>query len=70
VKELVGFKIAGLDKRFYDASASIVNGKVVVYSSLVKEPVAVRYGWENNPKCSLFNKEKLPASPFRTDHWD
>jgi len=70
VKELVGFKIAGLDKRFYDASASIVNGKVVVYSSFVKEPVAVRYGWENNPTCSLFNKEKLPASPFRTDKWD
>jgi sialate O-acetylesterase len=70
VKELVGFKIAGVDKHFYDATASIVNGKVVVYSSFVKEPVAVRYGWENNPKCSLFNKEKLPASPFRTDNWN
>ena len=69
-KELIGFKIAGVDKRFYNANASIVNGKVVVYSSNVKEPVAVRYGWENNPNCSLYNKEKLPASPFRTDEWN
>lgn len=68
-KELIGFKIAGIDKQFYDAEASIVNGKVIVSSSCVKEPVAVRYAWENNPKCSLYNKEGLPASPFRTDNY-
>jgi sialate O-acetylesterase len=31
--------------------------------------VAVRYGWANNPKCDLYNKEGFPASPFRTDDW-
>ena len=33
------------------------------------QPVAVRYGWANNPVCNLYNKEGLPASPFRTDDW-
>jgi hypothetical protein len=35
----------------------------------VKEPVAVRYAWSNNPDCTLFNGAGLPASPFRTDDW-
>ena len=33
------------------------------------EPVAVRYAWAPNPTCNLYNKEGLPASPFRTDDW-
>ena len=47
----------------YDAT------KVIVWSPLVKEPVAVRYAWANNPVCNLYNKAGLPASPFRTDGW-
>ena len=35
----------------------------------VKEPVAVRYAWANNPDCNLYNGATLPASPFRTDDW-
>jgi hypothetical protein len=31
--------------------------------------VAVRYAWGDSPICNLFNKDGLPASPFRTDDW-
>jgi len=36
----------------------------------VSKPAAVRYGWAMNPDCSLYNREGLPASPFRTDDWE
>jgi sialate O-acetylesterase len=42
---------------------------VVVSSDQVASPVAVRYGWANDPTCDLYNQEGLPASPFRTDDW-
>ena len=67
--KLKGFTIAGKDKKFFNAEAEIENGKVAVWSSQVKEPIAVRYGWADNPKCNLYNKEQLPATPFRTDNW-
>jgi sialate O-acetylesterase len=67
---LRGFSIAGEDKHFVWANAKIDNGgTVVVWSSAVPNPVAVRYAWANNPDCNLYNKEGLPASPFRTDSW-
>jgi len=40
-----------------------------VSSKDVPKPLAVRYAWANNPECNLYNKEGLPASPFRTDDW-
>lgn len=67
--ELKGFTIAGADHKFHPATARIVNDKVVVSSDKVPFPVAVRYGWANNPDCNLYNKAGLPASPFRTDDW-
>jgi len=42
---------------------------VIVSSREVPDPVAVRYAWANSPQCNLFNKDGLPASPFRTDDW-
>ena len=42
---------------------------MVVSSDQVAAPVAVRYGWASDPPCNLYNKEGLPASPFRTDDW-
>ena len=51
------------------ADATIDGEVVVVTSSQVPYPVAVRYAWADNPKCNLFNKEGLPAAPFRTDQW-
>ena len=67
--ELVGFAIAGEDKNFTWATAKIEGETVVVSSPYVTQPVAVRYAWASNPLCNLYNKECLPASPFRTDDW-
>jgi sialate O-acetylesterase len=67
---LSGFTIAGEDGKFDWARAFVENGKVVVYSPKVKNPVAVRYAWSDNPgDANLYNKEGLPASPFKTDSW-
>ena len=66
---LKGFTIAGADKQFLPAQAKIEGDSVVVWSEQVQQPVAVRYGWEGNPSVNLYNKERLPASPFRTDQW-
>ena len=68
-EKLTGFAIAGDDKKFVWADAKIDGDGVVVSSDQVKKPVAVRYGWANNPSCNLYNKDGLPASPFRTDDW-
>lgn len=67
--DLQGFAIAGADRKFHWATASIAGNSVVVSSSDVPAPVAVRYAWGDSPPCNLFNAEGLPASPFRTDHW-
>ena len=67
---LKSFEIAGEDKRFIWATATIEGNSVVVKSDAVPQPVAVRYAWATNPAdCNLYNKEGLPASPFRTDEW-
>ncbi|WP_207434577.1 sialate O-acetylesterase [Sabulibacter ruber] len=68
-KPLTGFAIAGADKKYYWADAKIVGNEVVVTSPKVPNPVAVRYGWANNPSVNLYNGAGLPASPFRTDTW-
>lgn len=67
--DLVGFAIAGADKKFVWAKAWIDGNTVVVSSDQVTQPAAVRYAWADNPQCNLYNKEGLPASPFRTDDW-
>jgi sialate O-acetylesterase len=64
---LKGFAIAGEDRKFVWAKAEINDDEVVVSSPDVPNPVAVRYGWADFPVVNLFNKEGLPASPFRTD---
>jgi sialate O-acetylesterase len=65
------FQIAGTDKVFYSAKATLLrNGKVEVSSEKVSKPKAVRYGWKHYLKGSLFNTYGLPASSFRTDHWE
>jgi sialate O-acetylesterase len=68
--ELKAFAIAGPDKKWVWAKARINGAQVVVFSDQVPNPVAVRYGWADNPPCNLYNKEKLPAAPFRTDDWE
>ncbi len=68
--ELKGFAVAGADQKFVWANAELSGtNSVTVWSDSVAEPVAVRYGWADNPECTLYNQAGLPASPFRTDEW-
>jgi len=65
---LSAFAIAGTDKKFVWANAKIEGDKVIVWNDGITRPQYVRYAWADNPvNPNLFNKEKLPASPFRTD---
>lgn len=69
---LARFEIAGKDREWHWADATI-DGKdaVLVRSSNVPQPVAVRYAWASNPEgANLVNSEGLPTSIFRTDDWD
>lgn len=68
--KLQRFAIAGEDKQWHWAEATIDGDCVVVKSKEVAKPVAVRYAYSMNPAgANLYNKEGIPASPFRTDNW-
>jgi sialate O-acetylesterase len=65
-----GFAIAGEDQKFVWAQGYVEGNTVIVFNKDISHPVAVRYAWGNNPNdANLYNKEGLPASPFRTDTW-
>jgi sialate O-acetylesterase len=64
------FEIAGEDRKFYPATAEIVNDKIAVLSDEVEKPIAVRYAWSNIAEPNLCNSAGLPASSFRTDNWE
>lgn len=64
------FAIAGADKVWKWANATIVGRTVELSHPDVPKPVAVRYAWQDNPPVNLVNSDKLPAMPFRTDTWD
>lgn len=62
------FEIAGADKKFVCANTKIEGNKVIVWSDEISVPRYVRYAWSDNPvNPNLYNRELLPASPFRTD---
>jgi sialate O-acetylesterase len=63
---LVGFEIAGADKKFIGADARIDGQCVVVSSKEVPDPIYVRYAWKDNPIGNLYNQAALPASPFQS----
>lgn len=83
-----GFAIADASGKFYMAHAAypltkdvgiwnVANKnfdatKIIVWSPLVKEPVAVRYAWATSPMGNLKvnGKPWLPLQSFRTDDWD
>jgi sialate O-acetylesterase len=67
--DLKGFTLAGADKKFHNATAKIEGDTVVVTSDKVPQPVAVRFGWAIYPNVNLWNKDGLPASPFRSDEF-
>lgn len=68
-QELKGFGIAGEDHVFVWAKAVIKGNTVVVSRDVIPNPQAVRYNWADNPPGNLYNKDGLPANPFRTDDW-
>ena len=65
--ELTDFTLGDAAGRFVPAQAKIVGRTVEVRAAGVARPVAARYGWKNFFQPSLFNREGLPAGPFRTD---
>lgn len=67
---LLGFAVAGTDKKFAWASARIEGDEVIAWNPQITRPVAARYAWASNPVCNLVNTAGLPASPFRTDQWE
>jgi len=64
-----GFEVAGEDRIFYPAKATIQGNSILISSKKVKVPKAVRYAFTNTSPANLFNKSGLPASSFRTDNW-
>lgn len=68
--ELTGFTLAGSDRRFVPARARIEGRNVLVWRDDLDDPVAVRYGWLDDPgPANLANRSGLPASPVRSDRW-
>ena len=66
------FEVAGEDKVFYPADATVQGNEVVLSGPHVSALVAaVRYAWTDDPAgCNLYNQDGLPAMPFRTDDWE
>lgn len=63
------FEVAGEDRTFHPAEATLDGNVLVVKSAAVSQPVAVRYAWSNNPAATLFSETGLPVAPFRSDKW-
>ena len=67
--DLKEFTIAGADQKFMPAQAVIEGNSIIVWSTTLASPVAVRFAWKTFPRPNLYNSAGLPASPFRTDSW-
>jgi len=63
------FFVAGDDRVFHEATATIDGDNIVLQSDSVAKPIAVRFAFTNMAVVNLFNKAGLPAEPFRTDDW-
>lgn len=66
-KDLSGFTVQDADGKWYVANAHTDGATVVVSSPAVPHPVHVRYGWADNPTCTLHTRSGFPVAPFRTD---
>ncbi len=64
------FEICSADKKFVKADAVIDGSTIIVKNKSIENPQAVRFGWKEKGNLNLFNKEGLPAAPFRTDNWN
>ena len=68
-KQVTGFMIAGIDGVFLPARAKIIGKTIMVWNEKIKEPVAVRYAFNNTATGNVFDQDGLPLAPFRTDNW-
>ena len=66
---VMSLELAGADHVFHEAEGRIENETLVVATSAVAEPLAVRYAWSGSPSANLYNLAGLPAAPFRSDDW-
>ena len=64
---IIGFTIAGENKKFLPAKAVVKGDNIILSNPQIAKPVAAGYGWETVPNVNLYNKDGLPAVPFRTD---
>lgn len=67
-KQLTDFTIAGQDGKFVPANAAIKGDRVEVWADGIVAPVAARFAWSESAQPNFYNKEGLPAAPFRTDN--
>lgn len=65
--DVKGFTLQGEDGKWYAAQTRTEGETVIVTAPEVKVPVAVRYGWCDNPTCTLRTKSNFHVSPFRSD---
>ncbi len=68
--KVLGFTAAGPNQSFVNVDAKIIaKDKIQITATALKQIASVRYAWANNPKVNLYNRDGLPATPFRTDQW-
>lgn len=60
------FEIAEYNGLFEPAKVEIVGDTLKVFSTKIKNPRYVRYGWQPFTRANLVNEEELPASTFQT----
>ncbi|MCF3109218.1 sialate O-acetylesterase [Niabella sp. CC-SYL272] len=65
-RPLEGFEVENENGDYVKADAVIKDSKIQVHAAGVVAPRAVRYAWREDARASLYNKEGLPALPFRT----
>ena len=64
------FLISGSNQQFLPAEVKLEKDRIIVSNKHINEPVAVRFSFSNMGTSNVFNKEGLPITPFRTDHWE
>ncbi len=65
----IGFEVAGADGIYHAATATVDGETILVESSAVNAPCAVRYGWKDYTTANLVNGAGLSASTFRDERF-
>lgn len=73
--DFTGFEVAGEDKVYYPAEFAFCGtdghlNTITLHSDKVSKPKYARYAWFNYGPVTIFGKNGLPLSPFRTSTKD